>query len=71
MVSGCGRSKKKDRQRWKETCRLSPQPLPERLKQAILQIYCACTNEITQKEWFEDVPSLKENLKEIKEVLEL
>lgn len=64
-------AKKRDRQRWKETCRLSPQPLPERLKQAILQIYCACTNEITQKAWFGDMPSLKEILKEIKEVLEL
>ncbi|MBU1486885.1 hypothetical protein KKH56_02385 [bacterium] len=64
-------AKKRDRQRWKEICRLSPQPLPGRLKQAISQIYCACTNEITQKEWFKDVPPLKEILKEIKGLHEL
>jgi len=59
-------AKKRDRQRWKEICRLSPPRLPGRLRQAISQIYCACTNEITQKEWFKDVPPLKETLKEIK-----
>jgi len=64
-------AKKKDRHRWKEICSLNPQALPKRLKQAISQIYCACTNEITQKEWFRDVPPLKESLKEMKEVLEL
>ncbi len=60
-------AKKKDRQHWKEICTLRPQPLPEKLKIVISQIYCAVTNEITQKEWFEDIPPLKDNLKEIKE----
>lgn len=62
-------AKKKDRQHWREICKLSPQQLPEKLKTAISQIYCAVTNEITQKEWFEGVPSLEETLKEIKEIL--
>jgi len=60
-------AKKQNRQHWKEICTLRPPPLPEKLKIAISQIYCAITNEITQKEWFEDIPSLKDNLKEIKE----
>lgn len=58
-------AKKRDRQQWKEICRLSPPPLPGRLKQAVSQIYCACTNEIIQKEWFKNIPPLKEILKEI------
>jgi phosphoribosylaminoimidazole-succinocarboxamide synthase len=58
-------AKKKDRQRWKEICKLKPQPLPEAMKKGISQIYCACTNEITQNEWFKDVPPLKEILKEM------
>jgi DNA-directed RNA polymerase specialized sigma subunit len=62
-------AKKKDRQHWREICKLSLQPLPEKLKTVISQIYCAVTNEITQKEWFEGVPSLEETLKEIKEIL--
>lgn len=62
-------AKNKDRQRWKEICRLTPEPLPPRLKLLISQIYCACTNEITEKEWFKDVPSLKEILKEIRNFL--
>ena len=60
-------AKKKDRQHWKEICTLRPQSLPEKLKIAISQIYCAVTNEIMQREWFEGIPSLKDNLKEIKE----
>ncbi|MDI6786323.1 MAG: phosphoribosylaminoimidazolesuccinocarboxamide synthase [bacterium] len=64
-------AKKADRHRWKEICKLSPQSLPEKLKKAISQIYCSCTNEITQKKWFKDIPPLKEVLKEVKEVLKL
>ncbi len=57
-------AKKKDRQQWKKICRLSPEPLPPRLKQLISEIYCACTNEITRKEWFKGVPPLKKLLTE-------
>jgi len=63
------KAKKKDRQQWKNICRLSPEPLPSRLNLLVSQIYCACANEITENEWFKDVPPVKEILKEIKEVL--
>jgi phosphoribosylaminoimidazole-succinocarboxamide synthase len=62
-------AKKKNRQNWKNICRLNPEPLPPRLKLLISQIYCAVTNEITEEEWFKDVPSLKAILNEIKEIL--
>jgi len=62
-------AKKKDRQKWKEICKLKPEPLPEKLSKAISQIYCACTNEITGRIWFEEVPPLKEILEDIKEVM--
>lgn len=55
-----------DRQRWKEICALVPEPLPSRLKQLVSQVYCACTNEITRKEWFKDTPPVKEVMAEIK-----
>ena len=59
-------AKTKDRQRWKEICAISPEPLPPLLKQLASQIYCACTNEITQKEWFKNIPPIKEVMSEIK-----
>jgi phosphoribosylaminoimidazole-succinocarboxamide synthase len=62
-------AKKKDRQNWKNICRLNPEPLPPRLRLLISEIYCSVTNEITNNEWFKDVPSLKVILKEIKEIL--
>jgi len=61
-------AKKKDQQHWKELCQLSPEPLPERLKQAILSLYCAYTNELTHREWFKNIPPLKEILKEINDL---
>ncbi|RKZ07329.1 phosphoribosylaminoimidazolesuccinocarboxamide synthase [Candidatus Fermentibacteria bacterium] len=62
-------AKKTDRQNWKKICRLQPEPLPPGLKKLISQVYCACTNEITEHEWFEDIPPLKEILEEISEYL--
>lgn len=59
-------AKAKDRQHWKEICAVPPEPLPPRLKQLASQIYCACTNEITQKEWFKNTPPIKEVMAEIK-----
>jgi phosphoribosylaminoimidazole-succinocarboxamide synthase len=64
-------AKKKDRQHWKEICALKPEPLSPKLKQLISQIYCGVTNEITKTEWFKNIPSLKEILKEIKIELKL
>ena len=62
-------AKKADRQNWKKICRLQPEPLPFRLKKLISQVYCACTNEITENVWFEDIPPLKDILEEIREYL--
>jgi len=59
-------AKKKDRQNWKDICRVEPGLLPLKLKQSISQIYAGCTNEITGREWFSDIPPMNEILKEIK-----
>lgn len=59
-------AKKQDRQRWKEICRSAPEPLPAGLRQLVSGIYCACTNEVTGREWFAGTPPLEETLKKIK-----
>jgi phosphoribosylaminoimidazole-succinocarboxamide synthase len=59
-------AKKKDRQHWKEICRLAPDPLPPQFRLLVSQIYCACTNEVTGKTWFEGIPPLKDILEEVK-----
>jgi len=59
-------AKKKDRQHWKEICTLKPEPLSPKLKNLISQVYSACTNEITGREWFKNTPPLKNILSEIK-----
>jgi phosphoribosylaminoimidazole-succinocarboxamide synthase len=64
-------AKKKDRQHWKEICELQPEPLTPKLKTLISQVYCACTNEITKREWFKNIFPLKDILKEIKTELNL
>ncbi|MBI5206340.1 MAG: phosphoribosylaminoimidazolesuccinocarboxamide synthase [Candidatus Firestonebacteria bacterium] len=62
-------AKQKDIEHWKEICREKPEHLPQKLKILISQIYCACTNEITGREWFQDIPALDDILHEIKENL--
>lgn len=64
-------AKSKDRQNWKNICTTSPEPLPEKLKNLISQVYCSCTNEITGKDWFKDIPPLKDILIDIKELVQL
>lgn len=59
-------AKKKDRQNWKTKCAVSPEPLPPKFKLLISQMYCACTNEVTERKWFKDIPPLKDILKEIR-----
>jgi len=59
-------AKKKDRQNWKKICSVAPEPLPSELKGMISRIYSACTNEVTEREWFKDIPPLREILAEIK-----
>ena len=62
-------AKARDRENWKEICRLSPEPLPPRLKELISQVYCATANQITGQEWFKGVGELSEILAEIKEYI--
>jgi phosphoribosylaminoimidazole-succinocarboxamide synthase len=64
-------AKKLDRQHWKEICKVKPEPLSPKLKTLISQVYSACTNEITKRDWFRDTPPLKEILKDVKAELKL
>ncbi|MEW6680348.1 MAG: phosphoribosylaminoimidazolesuccinocarboxamide synthase [bacterium] len=59
-------AKKEDREHFKEICKAKPEPLPDKLKLLISQIYCSVCNEITKREWFK-VPPLREIVKGIKE----
>ncbi len=63
------KAKKKDKIKWKKLVKTPPPLLPSRLKKLISILYCSFTNEVTQREWFKNIPSLKEILKEIKEFL--
>ncbi|HDH01683.1 MAG TPA: phosphoribosylaminoimidazolesuccinocarboxamide synthase, partial [Nitrospirae bacterium] len=62
-------AKTEDRMRWKELVKESPRPLPERLRALISMVYAACTNEITGREWFKDIPPVEEILREVRDVL--
>ncbi|MBI5417508.1 phosphoribosylaminoimidazolesuccinocarboxamide synthase [Candidatus Poribacteria bacterium] len=64
-------AKKTDLQHWKEICKIKPEPLPPRLKLLISQVYCACTNQITEREWFTNIPPLNDILNELKDILKL
>ncbi len=64
-------AKQKDRQNWKEICRLQPEPLPSRLKELVSQVYCACTNEVSGRILFKNIPALYEILKEIKGFIDI
>lgn len=46
---------------------LNTEPLPPELNLLISRVYCACTNEIIEHEWFKDLPPLKEILKDIQD----
>jgi len=61
--------KKKDELSWKEKVNLSPPPLPPRLKELISMAYCAFANEITGREWFKSIPSMRELLEEINQII--
>lgn len=62
-------AKKKDRLNWKKLVKNPPEPLLGRLKELISLAYQCCTNEITGRKWFENVPALDEIMKEIVEYL--
>lgn len=61
----------KDRQNWKSICSRGPEPLPPRLRQLVSRVYCACTNEITGRAWFKDLPPLGEILEELQGIMDL
>ena len=62
-------AKKKDELNWKEKVNLSPPPIPPRLKELISMAYAAFTNEMTKKEWFKDIPSIRELLEETSQII--
>ena len=61
--------KKRDSINWKEKVNLSPPPLPARLKELISMVYCAFANEITRREWFKNIPSMRELLEETSKII--
>ncbi len=62
-------AKQKDRQNWKEICRLPPEPLPPGFRELISQVYCACTNEVTGRVFFKGIPVLSDILRQIKDFI--
>ena len=64
-------AKEKSISHWKQYMQLSPDPLPQRLKELISWVYCASANEITGREWFKNIPTLHESLQEIKKYIEI
>jgi len=61
--------KKRDSINWKEKVNLFPPPLPARLKELISMAYCAFSNEMSKKEWFKDIPSMRELLEETSKII--
>ncbi|NOX19964.1 MAG: phosphoribosylaminoimidazolesuccinocarboxamide synthase [Nitrospirae bacterium] len=59
-------AKRKDRMNWKALVKTPPPPLPERLKELISFAYQRCTNDITGRQWFPEVPTISEIMDEIK-----
>jgi phosphoribosylaminoimidazole-succinocarboxamide synthase len=63
------RAKEENFANWKKNITINPEPLPERLKILISNVYCAFTNEITGKEWFNGIPPLRDILEEIQQFI--
>lgn len=61
-------AKKIDRENWKTKVNLEPPNLPAELKEAISDMYCSFCNELTGREWFKDMPPLKEVIKRLREI---
>ena len=61
--------KKRDSINWKKKVNLSPPPLPARLKELISMAYCTFANEITGREWFKNIPSMRELLEETSQII--
>ncbi len=58
-------AKETNRAQWRNICALNPESLPPKLKDLISKLYCSCTNEITGRVWFKDLPPLKEIISDI------
>jgi len=63
------RAKKEGGQDWRRRVTLMPDPLPPRMLELISQMYMACANEITGRDWFHGVPSLGSIKSALKNVL--
>jgi len=64
------KAKKENIYNWKNKVKSEPPPLPERLKELIFMAYCAFANEITGKEWFKNIPSMRELLEETSQIID-
>lgn len=60
------RAKEKDKQNFKNICEKQPEKLPAEFKEAIANLYRYCTNKITGRDWFENVPELADSIRVIK-----
>lgn len=66
---GVEEAKTRNKITWKDDFQVLPPKLPARLKDLIGLLYCACANEITGREWFANVPPLKEIVREAGEFI--
>jgi len=66
---GIEEAKKINNINWKNDFQVIPPKLPARLKDLIGLLYCAFANEITGREWFPNVPPLKEIVRETREFI--
>ncbi len=55
--------------RWKDLVAIRPPALNPALKAAVSMLYKACCNEMTHRIWFDDAPTVKEVLEELKGVV--
>ena len=62
-------AKKRDALNWRDFVKSEPPALPTTLKNLTSSLYKAFCNEITGRIWFEDVPSLREIMEELREFL--
>jgi phosphoribosylaminoimidazole-succinocarboxamide synthase len=61
--------KSEDRDNWKEKVKTAPPKLPKELLEGISNLYTSFCNELTGRVWFEDVPPLKDVLKNLRNLI--
>jgi len=59
-------AKKKDKVDWKNLVKITPPPLPKRLKELISLLYKGYCNQLTERNWF-NAPPFKDIIREIKD----